>query len=140
MARAVQLSFDAEDPERLVGFWCEVLGYEREPLSGAARAELEAMGLDPASSGRLFAAAVDPAGAGPRLLAQRVPEGKTAKNRLHLDVDVERADDVPHEVQRLVALGATHHRDHEEHGTRWAVMTDPEGNEFCVGALVVPAS
>ena len=46
------------------------------------------------------------------------------------------AEDVPTEVRRLVALGASHHRDHEEHGTRWAVMTDPEGNEFCVGALI----
>jgi len=133
VARTVQLTFDAEDPGRLVGFWCEVLGYVREPLHPAARAELEAMGVDPDSSGRMFAAAVDPDGAGPRLLALRVPEGKTAKNRLHLDVRVGGADEIPAEVQRLVALGATHLGDHAEHGSTWATLRDPEGNEFCVG-------
>jgi len=132
MARTVQLSVDAEHPERLIRFWCEVLGYELEPLHPAARAELEAMGLDPDSSGRMFAAAVDPAGVGPRLLAQRVPEGKTAKNRLHLDVRVGSADR-PAEVARLVGLGATEHGSFDEHGSSWTVLTDPEGNEFCVG-------
>ena len=133
MARSVQLSFDAEDPERLVRFWCEVLGYEPEPLSEQARAGLLEMGVDPAASGRLFAAAVDPAHVGPRLLAQRVPEGKTAKNRVHLDVRVGGAEHVAAEVERLVALGATHVRTVSEHGSHWAVLTDPEGNEFCVG-------
>lgn len=132
MARTVQVSVDAEHPERLIRFWCEVLGYELEPLHPAARAELEAMGLDPDSSGRMFAAAVDPAGVGPRLLAQRVPEGKTAKNRLHLDVRVGSAER-PAEVARLVGLGATEHGSFDEHGSRWTVLTDPEGNEFCVG-------
>jgi len=134
MASKLQLSFDAEHPARLIGFWCEALGYRREPLTAAARAELAAMGMDPDASGRLFAAAVDPTGAGPRLLAQRVPEAKTAKNRLHLDLHATTAAEVEHEVRRLVALGATHHRDHDEHGTTWAVLSDPEGNEFCIGA------
>lgn len=133
MARTVQLTFDADHPAELVRFWCEVLGYEVEPLHPAARAELEAMGVDPQASGRLFAAAVDPAGAGPRLLALKVPEGKTAKNRLHLDVRVGGADQIPAEVERLMALGATHLGDFAEHGSTWAVLQDPEGNEFCVG-------
>ncbi len=133
MARTVQLSFDAEDPERLVRFWCEVLGYDLEPLSEQARAGLLAMGIDPDTSGRMFAAAVDPAGVGPRLLAQRVPEGKTAKNRLHLDVRVGGPEEVAAEVERLVALGATYVRTVTEHGSHWAVMGDLEGNEFCVG-------
>ncbi|SDQ48574.1 VOC family protein [Quadrisphaera sp. DSM 44207] len=133
MARSVQLSFDAQDPQRLVAFWCAALGYEPEPLPEAARAELEAAGIDPASSGRLFAAAVDPAGAGPRLLAQRVPEPKTAKNRLHLDLHLGSWDEVEQEVRRLVGLGARHLGEHDEHGSRWAVMADPKGNEFCLG-------
>ena len=133
MARTVQLTFDADDPERVVVFWCAVLGYERKPLHPAARAGLEAMGIDPDSSGRMFAAAVDPEGAGPRLLALKVPEGKTAKNRLHLDVRIGGADQIPAEVERLVALGATHLGDVNEHGSTWATLQDPEGNEFCVG-------
>lgn len=132
MARTVQVSFDAEHPEQLMRFWCEVLGYELEPLHPAARAELEAMGIDPHTSGRMFAAAVDPSGAGPRLLAQLVPEGKTAKNRLHLDVRVWPAERAA-EVARLVRLGATEHDSFDEHGSSWTVLTDPEGNEFCVG-------
>ncbi|MCW2615954.1 MAG: hypothetical protein JWN08_2948 [Frankiales bacterium] len=132
MARTMQLSFDAQDPELLLRFWCEVLGYELEPLTEQARAGLVAMGVDPAGSGRMFAAAVDPDGVGPRLLAQRVPEGKTAKNRLHLDVRVGGPEHVAAEVVRLVALGATHHRTTTEHGSHWAVLTDIEGNEFCV--------
>lgn len=133
MARRVQVSFDAEHPEQLLRFWCEVLGYELEPLPAAARAELEAMGIDPSTSGRMFAAAVDPAGTGPRLLAQTVPEGKTAKNRVHLDIHVGTPEQVAAEVARLVALGATEHDTFTEHGSHWTVMTDPEGNEFCVG-------
>lgn len=134
MRTTIQLSLDAEEPQRLIAFWCEVLGYEPEPLSDAARAELEAMGLDPAASGRWFAAAVDPDGRGPRLLAQRVPEPKSAKNRLHLDLHVGTPAELEEEVHRLVGLGASRGADHDEHGTRWTVLTDPEGNEFCVGA------
>lgn len=132
-ARRFQVSFDAASPEQLLRFWCAVLGYELEPLHPAARAELVAMGLDPDRSSGMFAAAVDPAGVGPRLLAQRVPEGKTAKNRLHLDVRIGGPEQIGPEVERLVALGATYVATHSEHGTTWAVLSDPEGNEFCVG-------
>ncbi len=133
MVRTFQVSFDAVHPGALLRFWCEVLGYEMEPLSDAARAELQAMGVDPDRSDGMFAAAVDPTGRRPRLLAQRVPEGKTAKNRVHLDVRVGGRDAVGPEVDRLVALGATYHGTFDEHGSYWAVLKDPEGNEFCVG-------
>jgi hypothetical protein len=76
------------------------------------------------------AAAVDPAGHGPRLFFKWVPEGKAAKNRVHVDLE---ADDREAEVTRLVALGATRIADHQEWGMVWTVLTDPEGNEFCVG-------
>jgi hypothetical protein len=124
---------DAQHPERLVRFWCEVLGYELEPLHPAAEAGLRAAGLDPARSGEMFAAANDPAGTGPRLLAMAVPEPKTAKNRVHLDVRVDGGPDgVAAEVQRLVGLGADHEGTRNEHGSHWAVMHDVEGNEFCI--------
>ena len=59
----------------------------------------------------------------------KVPEGKTSKNRMHLDLS---AADREAEVQRLVALGATRGAEHDEQGIRWTVMADVEGNEFCV--------
>ena len=64
----------------------------------------------------------------------KVPESKTAKNRMHLDLVVD--DGVPRdeEVARLVALGATHVTDRHEWGHSWAVLNDPEGNEFCVAS------
>lgn len=132
MARTFQVTFDAAQPEVLMRFWCQVLGYELEPLTEQARAGLVAMGVDPATSGRMFAAAVDPGGAGPRLLAVQVDEGKTAKNRVHLDVHVGGPAEVAAEVGRLVELGARYVATYTEHGSHWAVMHDVEGNEFCV--------
>ena len=135
MSRRLQVTFDAEHPERLLRFWCEALGYELEPLQPQARAGLVAAGLDPERSGELFAAALDPEGTGPRLLALAVPEGKAAKNRVHLDVRVEGGPaGVAAEVRRLVALGATHVADRSEHGSTWTVLQDPEGNELCLTA------
>ena len=88
------------------------------------------------------AAAEDPDGAGPRLFFQRVPEGKTAKNRVHLDLRAapglqgeERMAALEAECERLVALGATRVERREPAPPMDAghiVMTDPEGNEFCL--------
>ena len=71
------------------------------------------------------------AGTGRRLLFQAVPEAKTAKNRVHLDLLVgpDRAA-VDAEVERLVALGATKQDEHDGPDGRWILLTDPEGNEF----------
>ncbi|HEX8864859.1 MAG TPA: VOC family protein, partial [Lentzea sp.] len=74
-----------------------------------------------------YAALIDPDGKGPRFLFQRVPEGKTAKNRMHLDVRAGLDS-----VDRLVSLGATRVREHNDQTGHWVVMQDPEGNEFCV--------
>lgn len=68
----------------------------------------------------------------PRFLFIKVPEGKTAKNRMHLDLLVENSVPRAQEVARLVDLGATHVADKDEWGFSWAVLSDPEGNEFCV--------
>jgi two-component sensor histidine kinase len=70
-------------------------------------------------------------GLGRRILFQRVPEPKTGKNRLHLDLHAgpeQRAA----EVERLTGLGARLVREISEQGGTWATMTDPEGNEFDV--------
>jgi predicted enzyme related to lactoylglutathione lyase len=61
----------------------------------------------------------------------QVPEGKTVKNRVHLDFD---SDDVTGEVARVIALGATHIHDKDEFDMRWTTLADPEGNEFCIGS------
>jgi len=83
----------------------------------------------------------DPEGIGPRLYFQRVPEGKTAKNRVHLDVALPLRRDQPpqeqwealrSEAKRLIGLGAVAVREVDEPRGRCIVMQDPEGNEFCL--------
>lgn len=144
MAVPVQVTFDAADPATLGRFWGEVLGYvEQPPPDGHASwdAFLDTLGVPPDERNSAYAV-IDPDGVGPRLLFQKVPEGKTAKNRVHLDVSVgaglERADRPARCRQRsaeLVELGATQVRvfeGEEGPGSFWIVMTDPEGNEFCL--------
>ena len=135
--------FDAHDPARLAEFWAEALGYVMQPPpSGFESWEdwASAMGI-PEENWNDAAAIVDPDEAGPRVFIQRVPEGKTAKNRVHLDVHVsggpeapvdERRRDIGAEVDRLTSLGASVLGPIEERGEYWVVMHDPEGNEFCV--------
>lgn len=105
------LTFDAADPRRLGEFWAAALGWMLENVRGEV--------------------AVEPSAEDPwdvHLLFLPVPEGKTAKNRCHPDLHT---DDLEREVTRLVALGATVVSRHAD-VSRWAVMHDPEGNEFCV--------
>jgi catechol 2,3-dioxygenase-like lactoylglutathione lyase family enzyme len=134
------VTFDCADPDRMSTFWAAALGYEKQTWTDELREQGFAAGLteDDLSSRGL---AEDPAGIGPRLLFQRVPEGKVAKNRMHLDINVGdgvRAEhhEVDAEVQRLVGLGATVTRKHAGAWGPWPeyhyVMADPEGNEFCV--------
>ncbi len=107
------VTFDCTDPRRLAKFWSEVTGYR-------ALAERDE-----------FVALAAPDQRGVRgILFWQVPEPKTAKNRMHVDL----ATKDPHaEVERLVSLGAEKVEDREGNGTSWTVMLDPEGNEFCVG-------
>jgi hypothetical protein len=140
-----QVTFDAADPAALSGFWEQALaplGYvPAPPPAGFADwpAFLAAQGV-PESEWNSAAALVDPSGQGPRLFFQRVPEPKTAKNRVHLDLGSGGGPGVPAEQQRaavdaavarLQQLGATFVERAEELGVVWAVMHDPEGNEFC---------
>ncbi|MBB2985895.1 catechol 2,3-dioxygenase-like lactoylglutathione lyase family enzyme [Terracoccus luteus] len=139
--RQVQVTFDCADPERVARFWCEVLGYvvPPPPPGFADWAEFD-RSLPPDRQGSAFAC-VDPDGAGPRLFFQRVPEGRTVKNRVHLDVRVgtglvgdERLATLTAESERLAGLGATVVRVMEADGfdESCIVMQDVEGNEFCL--------
>ena len=141
--REVQVTFDCADPAALAGFWAEVLGYRLDdPPAGFATWDeaLDAWGV-PEERRNDASAVHDPTGAGPRLFFQKVPEGKSAKNRVHLDVRAApglegeaRLSALETECARLVALGATRVERHEPSrlGAGHIVMQDPEGNEFCL--------
>lgn len=112
----LELALDCADVDAQASFWSAALGYTQTGAAGQYRK------LGPA-----------PGAEGPNLVLQGVPEPKTTKIRLHLDLVV---DDVEGETSRLEALGATRApgEPYEEHGHRWIAMLDPEGNEFCVCA------
>jgi hypothetical protein len=143
MAVRLQVVFDAADPPRLAAFWGAAIGYvEEDPPDGYESWEAWAVANDlPREDWDNYASRVDPDGVGPRLFFQRVPEPKTAKNRVHLDLDVSGGRGVPLEerrgrvaaaVERAVAAGATKVKEYDEAGQHWVVMQDPEGNEFCL--------
>jgi hypothetical protein len=144
MTTSIQLVFDTADPDRQATFWAAALGYTlQDPPPGfdSWEAFLKAQGV-PQEEWNSASAITDPAGKGPRIFFQRVPEPKTAKNRLHMDLNVgggrstpleERKERVGSEVRRLLELGATAERGAiEKDGEYWFRMNDPEGNEFCV--------
>ena len=126
MATSWTLGCDATDPHQLAAFWAQSLGYVTEP------------GYDEPDG----ASIIDPDGKGPAIGFLRVPEGKAAKNRMHIDIRVtgevprdatEREREIRAKVAQLFAAGAVVVRDHwygDEFGH--VVMLDPEGNEFCV--------
>src|SRR6266699_3646180 len=132
-----QLTIDANDPAVLARFWAQALGYQPVPPTEPATA-WHALYHD-----RLF----DPDGLRPPIWFQQVPEAKAGKNRLHLDLyPTGRDNTLPMErrieiveakVAQLTGLGASvQHRtrhDDPKDPTYFALMHDPEGNEFCVG-------
>lgn len=140
----LQLVFDCADPAAQSEFWAEALGYV-VPAPPEPHATWEdwarAMNI-PEAQWNDSRAIEDPDGARPRIFFQKVPEGKVAKNRLHLDLGVSGGPSVPlderrrlvdAEVARLKGLGATDERGAmEKNGEYWVRMNDPEGNEFCV--------
>jgi uncharacterized glyoxalase superfamily protein PhnB len=135
MAVRVQVTFDCADPDRLARFWCEALSYELQPPpSGYETWQdfLREAGV-PEEKWNDASAAVDPEGAGPRLYFQRVPEDKAVKNRVHLDLSVGRGE-IEATIARLEAHGAKVLQPSQtsELGERWAILADPEGNEFCL--------
>lgn len=120
-SRLNEIVIDCHDPRRLAEFWCQVLDYtivditEDEVEINDHRITREEFLRGPVS---------------PSLLFGRVPEGKTVKNRIHLDVSPVNVDQQA-EVERLIGLGARH-VDVGQGEQRWVVLADPEGNEFCV--------
>jgi hypothetical protein len=122
------VTFDCARPLALARFWAAALGWEVPPYGEKELAWLRDRGVadvedDPA-------VVVNPPGGGARLLFLQVPEGKSVKNRIHLDVRA--TTTMREEVERLAGLGATVDRMVEEELGCWTVMRDPEGNEFCV--------
>ncbi|MFJ4848510.1 VOC family protein [Streptomyces sp. NPDC088733] len=146
---AFQLTVDCADPAAQVRFWAAALRYTPEEAPGGFPTWREywlSIGVPEEELGDSDCcdSIVDPEGAGPRIWFQQVPEGKSVKNRLHLDVKVGgRREDVPLPVrkervdaegERLLAAGASRLRvlstpDIDHYGV---VLRDPEGNEFCV--------
>ncbi|MFB6749989.1 VOC family protein [Streptomyces sp. NPDC056353] len=139
--KQVQITFDCASPERVGRFWCEVLGYvAASPPEGFATWD-DYNGSLPAEDRDAWFGCSDPSGVGPRLYFQRVPEGKVAKNRVHLDVRAgtglvgdERLATLEAECARLVARGAVKQRvlPADEENESCIVMQDVEGNEFCL--------
>jgi hypothetical protein len=136
-----QVTFDAASPRSLAEFWELALGYTTHPLPpefSTFEEMFASFGIPEEEFGNQWAL-VDPAGQGPRLYFQKVPEGKTAKNRVHLDIrtsgqlqGTEREEAVEAHVAKLVAAGGTAVQRVAERGGYHVVMQDPEGNEFCV--------
>jgi hypothetical protein len=119
------ITFDATHAATLARFWCEVLPeYEIAPYEAADIEQLKAQGIDDVED--------DPnvmvlsKTGGPRLFFQKVPEGKTAKNRMHLDVKLRDRAHLDH----LLQLGATVVSEWPNGEGCW--LTDPQGNDFCV--------
>ena len=107
------ITLDCDDVLSVAGFWSSAFD---QPLDEGA--------------GEFFATINSADSSVPTLMFLKVPESKSTKNRMHVDLA---ADDRPAEVERLVGIGATHVADKEEWGHSWSVMADVEGNEFCVG-------
>jgi predicted enzyme related to lactoylglutathione lyase len=107
----IGLSIDCADPPAVARFWSEVLGRPVNPGASSDDAAIDATGPEN----------------GPRLAFHKVPEPKTVKNRLHIDL---RTNDFDAEAERLVSLGATRIREIEKPTVRWTTFGDPEGNEF----------
>ena len=113
-APTISITLDCADPERLAAFWTDALHYEQV----AVMDNFIVLGSTAGS-------------AGPKLTLQGVPEPRSRKNRMHLDLWV---DDIEAEAARLEESGAVRLQDQPftEHGLRWFQLADPEGNEFCV--------
>ncbi|GAA3144038.1 VOC family protein [Planomonospora alba] len=108
------VTFDCAAPYELATFWRDATGMELHPETGKDDDEVLLVGT-------------------PNLLFIKVPEGKTVKNRVHLDVTGSEDSTRDQEVERLLGLGATIQADRRNpDGTGWVTMLDPEGNEFCV--------
>jgi Glyoxalase-like domain len=115
------VTVDCEDALTVGRFWSAALGRPLDPNASSGLASIGRTKHRDVQGRRLDG--------DPNWLFARVPEGKSAKNRMHVDLA---AADREAEVARLVELGARRVADVDEWGHQWTVMQDPEGNEFCV--------
>lgn len=121
MGHLKEIVIDCDHPAQLARFWCAVIdGYAILPYDAAEVARLAGLGLTPETDPSVM---VD--GPGPRLCFHLRPGPRPDRNRLHLDIAV---TDRAAEIVRLMALGAAHVRD----GKGYTVLSDPEGNNFCL--------
>ena len=120
-SKFTDLAIDCADPHVLARFWCAVLDYEVQDRGDG----IVTIGTPPMPEAKTATGPVPPT-----LTFARVVEGKSVKNRLHLDVNpTDREQE--EEIGRLLELGARH-TDVGQGDATWAVLVDPEGNEFCV--------
>ena len=140
MAFDFQVTIDCSAPHELADWWAEALGWQVEAQDEAfIRRMVEEGHATEAETAthrgklvwRMGAAITSPLPDRPRVLFQRVPEAKTVKNRVHLDVRVG-AERREAEVARLIGLGATELWRAAQGPYEWVTLADPEGNEFCV--------
>ena len=120
-----ELVIDCNDVELVAEFWARALDYE-----------IAERGEDSEDFEGPWVFVKDPAGGGPGLTFVTVPETKTVKNRIHIDVNPSGADQAA-EVERLLGLGARRADVGQGPDVGWVVLADPEGNEFCVLASQV---
>src|SRR5918999_5052194 len=111
--RLDEVAVDCADPCALAAFWSAALGYELVECDDD------------------IASIEDPSGAAPSMYFQRVPEAKSTKNRVHFDLSIA-GEDMEVAIARLISLGARRIDDGDDNVRWWAVLADPEGNEFCV--------
>ncbi|WP_053847803.1 VOC family protein [Streptomyces sp. NRRL B-24085] len=124
MARLRDIVFDCARPAATARFWADALdGYAVAPYDDEELARLRALGITDVEDDPTVL--VESSEGGPRMWFQLVPEGKSGKNRVHLDLS---ARDMETEAERLVGLGATVRDRFADH----LVLADPEGNEFCL--------
>ena len=115
-----QVAVDCRNAYELSEWWKPVLGYADLPD-------------DPNEPGHAECVIVNPENTGVRLVFLEVPEGKSVKNRLHLDLRPQEGTTRDEEVARVLALGARVYDDRRTpEGSGWVVLTDPEDNEFCI--------
>jgi hypothetical protein len=140
MATDFQVVVDCGAPHELADWWADALGWQVEAQDEAfIRRMIDAGYATEDQTTTHHGALVWTEGAAinspdpnrPRVLFQQVPEGKTVKNRVHLDLRVG-AEHREAEVARLVAAGATELHRASQGPHEWATLADPEGNEFCV--------
>lgn len=138
MGYEFQVVLDSADPHTLADWWAEALRWDVEPQDEEFIRSMVAQGHaseDDTTTHRgklvwkVGAAIRHPER--PRVLFQRVPEAKTVKNRMHLDIRVGEEHRAA-EVERLVGIGAKVLHEGRQGPYTWVTMADPEGNEFCV--------